>query len=78
MQERANRNPEPSSLLSDSNMNVEDPLSIPELRTSVRVRRHRLARFPLGDFCRGSPINRCPGALLDLIREIFGELRQCC
>lgn len=30
MQERANRNPEPSSLLSDSNMNVEDPLSIPE------------------------------------------------
>ena len=30
MEDRANRNPEPSSLLSDSNMNIEDPLNIPE------------------------------------------------
>jgi len=30
MQERANRNPEPSSLLSDSNLNAEEPLNNPE------------------------------------------------
>lgn len=31
MQERANRNPEPSSLLSDSNLNAEDPLTNPDI-----------------------------------------------
>lgn len=31
MQQRANRNPEPSSLLSESNLNAEDPLTIPDI-----------------------------------------------